>query len=242
MSTDIPAEVMAGIRERAREEWPDDADMRNWTVKNEVDAFRTIADLDFGPAAAFRDGILKEAEEYGESWEMRAGFVTEEVDAFAALAVMTPDDVPAAMLDGWKRDAAAEHDWFQHQLEDVERHVARHRYIERTRATVEPIRDLLTAMERIIGSECYNGNIQNYGAGGVWEGEGRSFRYPASFVIGDRVQKRPGGTDEIAPEELITGHYRFGANELGIYRALVRVVEMLERDYGFVVPFRGVTT
>ena len=40
-------------------------------------------------------------------------------------------------------------------------------------------KNLLLTLETIIGSQCYNGNIQNYGPYGVWEGEGRGYRYPA---------------------------------------------------------------
>ncbi|MEW2839098.1 hypothetical protein, partial [Vibrio sp. JC34] len=39
-------------------------------------------------------------------------------------------------------------------------------------------KELLIKLEKIIGSSCYNGNIQNWGANGEWLGEGRSFRYP----------------------------------------------------------------
>jgi hypothetical protein len=40
--------------------------------------------------------------------------------------------------------------------------------------------DLLVELERIIGNETYNGNIQNWGPGGEYYGEGREFRYPLS--------------------------------------------------------------
>lgn len=42
--------------------------------------------------------------------------------------------------------------------------------------------------------------------------------------------------DDLQPEELVTGHYRFGANELSIYRALAKIIDMLEADYGLKVP------
>lgn len=68
------------------------------------------------------------------------------------------------------------------QLEDLKRAIDGYRYIQRTREKVEPIRELLVRMEAIIGQECYNGNIQNYSSLGEWDGEGRSFRYPVTFV------------------------------------------------------------
>ena len=36
------------------------------------------------------------------------------------------------------------------------------------------------------------------------------------------------GSRDLQPEALITGHYKFGANELSIYRALVRIVDVHE--------------
>ena len=98
------------------------------------------------------------------------------------------------------------------------------------------MRDLLLRMEQILGAECYNAHIQNYSARGVWEGEGRSFRYPVTYVRQGGEEKRRSRTDDLTAEELITGHYRFGANELGVMRALVRIVEMLRDEYGLVLP------
>lgn len=44
---------------------------------------------------------------------------------------------------------------------------------------------ILSEMESIIGNRCYNGNIQNWGAGGEWLGEGREFRYSIIFLEKD---------------------------------------------------------
>jgi hypothetical protein len=41
---------------------------------------------------------------------------------------------------------------------------------------------VLLQLENIIGNECYNANIQNWGPNGVFEGEGREFRYPITFI------------------------------------------------------------
>jgi hypothetical protein len=34
----------------------------------------------------------------------------------------------------------------------------------------------------------------------------------------------------------VTGYYKFGANELSIYRALVKILDMLEAEFGFEKP------
>lgn len=92
--------------------------------------------------------------------------------------------------------------------------------------------ELLARLEDIIGSECYNDNIQNWGPGGVYEGEGRDFRYPVTFIDthGKKIKKRSAAID--LPAEIIrTGHYAFGANRLHIVMGLDRVISFLEREY-----------
>ena len=93
---------------------------------------------------------------------------------------------------------------------------------------------LLAELAELVGGCCYNGNIQNYGPGGMYEGEGRSFQYSLTVTDKDgneRKFKRP--TDaSISPEELIYGHFKFGANQLSIVYAMDRVLAKLESDYG----------
>lgn len=96
---------------------------------------------------------------------------------------------------------------------------------------IEPIKELLIKMESIIGNECYNQSMQNYGPGGIWEGEGRSFRYPVTLIVDDKDTKRWNISSDVNAEILMTGRYKFGANELNIFRALGKVVEMLQTEY-----------
>jgi hypothetical protein len=107
---------------------------------------------------------------------------------------------------------------------------------------------LLHDIEYEIGSECYNGNIQNFGPGGVWEGAGRDFRYPVRFMNseGEREQYRgklpftKSTTGDmahavLAEERYDSAHYAFGANQLyilrGIERALVQIEERFKIDF-----------
>lgn len=87
-------------------------------------------------------------------------------------------------------------------------------YVRDIRARIEPIKNLLIDMEGIIGGECYNADIQNYGPGGIWEGEGRSFRYPVTFDKGDESLKRRYVPADIDPVVLMTGRCQFGSNDL----------------------------
>lgn len=100
-----------------------------------------------------------------------------------------------------------------------------------TKTTLTPRDVLLAKLEAIIGDSCYNGNIQNYGPNGRFEGEGRSFRYPLTVIDSDgkKHKKRSAATD-ISQEELSTGYYAFGANRLHIIKALDDVLKHLEEN------------
>jgi hypothetical protein len=41
---------------------------------------------------------------------------------------------------------------------------------------------LIADLEYLVGNNCYNPKIQNYGAHGIYEGEGRSIRYPLTTL------------------------------------------------------------
>ncbi|WP_127754357.1 hypothetical protein [Devosia sp. 1566] len=233
--SDVPGDILAAIKLAAKEEWPGDTDMQDYFIQSECDGYAAILELDFGPAEGVREQILESADGYSSLWEEKASFVAEEVEAFAELSAW-PEDVPRETVSELKRQAAQKHDWFTSQRDEIEGGLSSFRYVRDTREKVGPLRDLLVRMEAIIGNECYNDNIQNYGSWGVWEGEGRSFRYPVTMIRNGEPEKRRTSMDGLQPEELITGHYRFGANELSIYRALVKIIEMLEAEYDLKVP------
>ncbi|WP_299898701.1 hypothetical protein [uncultured Ruegeria sp.] len=93
---------------------------------------------------------------------------------------------------------------------------------------------LLAELTELVGGHCYNGNIQNYGPGGMYEGEGRSFQYSLTVTDqeGNKRKCKYPTNATISPEELISGHFKFGANQLNIVYALDRVLAKLEGDYG----------
>ncbi|WAP69942.1 hypothetical protein [Jiella pelagia] len=90
---------------------------------------------------------------------------------------------------------------------------------------------LLAQLEHIVGNNCYNGSIQNYGPGGSFEGAGRDFRYPLTVVDAEGAKRKTWSPaiDE-TPEALSTGYYSFGANRLQIIQALNEVLEYLETN------------
>ena len=92
---------------------------------------------------------------------------------------------------------------------------------------------LLAELEFIVGSQCYNDNIQNWGPHGSYEGEGRDFRYPLTLIDETGTKrKRRNKADEDDPSILSTGYYAFGANRLHIIKALDELVSYLEREHG----------
>ncbi len=234
--TAIPSDILTDIRKRAKVEWPDDREWQEDFVRDEAIGFVTFHSIDFAEAEPIKQVIVAEAMEFCESWEERASHAKDEIAAFAEIAATAPDDIPVEVLDEMKQSVAAEGDWLTVQLDNLRSAIDGYRYVRNIREKVGPIRDLLVRMEGIIGQECYNGNIQNYSSWGEWEGEGRSFRYPVTFIRKGAEEKRRASSSDLAHEELVTGYYKFGANELSIYRALMRIIDMLEAEYGFAMP------
>lgn len=98
-------------------------------------------------------------------------------------------------------------------------------------------RQLLVQLEKILGIECYNGSIQNYGPGGVREAEGRAFRYPLTLRASDgKITKVRHAIPPDASDEMVrSGYYAFGANQLDFMEGLEKVLQFLEESYGLVV-------
>jgi len=92
---------------------------------------------------------------------------------------------------------------------------------------------LLRELEAIVGWSFYNGKTQNYGPGGTFQSEGREIRYPITFTDDDGVKiKRRSGYEDLPNSVQLTGSYVIGANELHILRALDKVLQLLEKNYG----------
>lgn len=229
---DIPNDILKAISTAARAEWPDDVDMQEYVIDSEAAAYREIQQTDFGPALLYKERILNGAVECEPTWEDRALFVNHEIEAFVALQSLSADDVPSNVLLEARLKSEVDSDWFSTQLEDIQLSLQQYRDVRDIRIKIDPIRKMLNRMERIIGNSCYNGNIQNYA-----DIEGRSFRYPISFpTLDGSIEKRWDQQDDLPPEVLINGYYKLGANEMNIYGALVRIIDVLETDYGFVRP------
>jgi len=234
----VPDSVIDEIRNAAKEAWPGDKQMQGYTVKGELDAYRDFVALDYsGVSADEKESLIQGARESFDSWEGRLSSIKDELEAIAELKQLSSDNQGNALFEQWFLEAQSENEsYFRGQLEYVQDKASRHKVVQRTRAEIDPLKDILIEIENIIGSECYNGNIQNYGSWGELESEGRSFRYPVKFYDGKNEYKRRTVPRDIPSEQLISGYYPFGANELNIYRALHKVLKYLEAEHGLKLP------
>ncbi|AKH68391.1 hypothetical protein IMCC21906_00698 [Spongiibacter sp. IMCC21906] len=234
----VPDTVIEKIRSGAKDAWPEDKEMQTYTVKEELDAYRNFVALDYsGVSDEEKESLIQEAKESFDSWEERFSSIQDELEAIIGLKELSSRNHGSELFSQWLLEAQAENEnYFQGQLEYLQNKVSSCEAIQRTRAEIDPLKNILIDIENIIGSECYNGNIQNYGSWGELESEGRSFRYPVKFYDGENEYKQKTVPRDIPAEQLISGYYPFGANELNIYRALHKVLKYLEAEHGLKLP------
>ena len=234
----IPSDLLDEIQKTAIEEWPNDKDMQKYTIQEEIEAYRSFEAIDFsGISESEKQNILSEAKEYLDSWQEIANSVESEVEALIELNNFSRPGISEDLYKEWLCSAEEEHGMnYVLQLDYIESKVRQYEKNKETRKEIDPIKQLLINLESIVGNECYNSNIQNYGSWGVLESEGRSFRYPVKFFDGKNEHKEWSVKSGIPSEELITGYYPFGANELNIYRALYKVLKYLEMNHDLKLP------
>lgn len=234
----IPEEIIDKIRSAAKKEWPDDKEMQVYTVKNELDAYREFLNLDFsGFSDQEKSELISAAQEIFDSWEEIVDSIKDEMDALRELRNFSNDKVDPDLIERWKVEAKENSEGcYREQLDFIKGRVEKYLNIIATRKAIDPIKKLLIELESIVGNECYNGNIQNYGSWGELESIGRAFRYPVRFYKDEGEYKMWKVDESIPSEELITGYYAFGANELNIFRALHKILKYLEENYGLELP------
>lgn len=212
--------------------------MQDYIVKEEIDGYRKFETIDFSCVTkSEKQKIIQSAKENQESWDEISSKIENEVEALVELKKISYPNIESKFVEKWLQEAKEENeDYYRWQLDYVKQKVQQHESIKRTRKEIDPIKKILIELENIIGNECYNGNIQNYSSWGEMESEGRSFRYPVKFYNGKDEYKKWNISADIPSEELITGYYPFGANELNIYRALHKVLKHLEKSHGLKLP------
>lgn len=103
-------------------------------------------------------------------------------------------------------------------------------------------REVLVQLESILGNECYNASIQNYGPGGIREADGRGFRYPLTVRLNDEDKEKIRNhsvPDSIPEKALRSGYYSFGANQLDVMTALEKMLRHLEKHHDLVIKENG---
>lgn len=231
-----PEEVLNEIIARAKSEWADDREMQKYCISEEKEGYAKLQAIDFEDLAHLKNDFIESARSSFDTWNDVFDSVESELDAYRKLLNFSVDGLESEVIEEWKSQASQENEgYYAGQLEFVEGKARKHASIVSTRAQIDPIKNLLIELEKIIGNECYNGNIQNYGSWGELESEGRQFRYPVKFYTGSGEKKEWSVPPSIPSEELITGYYAFGANELNVYRALFKIVSHLRDNYGLKV-------
>jgi len=228
----IPKNVLDDIIKDAKKSCPDDKEMQRYVISEEKTAYEKIKEIDLGEYNHIKENLIALNKEIGIPWEDVLGWIPDEVSACKELETFHAEDIGRSSIESWKQEAEEESDLYTGQLEFLQKRVKDHRAVIETKKKIDPIKKLIIEMEEIIGSSCYNSNIQNYSSWGELETEGRSFRYPVRFITHDDEIKRSVVSTNTPSEVLITGHYAFGANELEIYRALHKVVQHLQENYG----------
>lgn len=88
--------------------------------------------------------------------------------------------------------------------------------------------DLICELEKTIGDSCYNPESVN---GWTLE-EGCSFRYPVTYEAKDGKECKTRCTiTDMDKNRINSVRYKFGANNLFIGNAIIKVLERLERKY-----------
>ncbi|MCR4159969.1 hypothetical protein NUK34_14025 [Kerstersia gyiorum] len=232
----IPKSVMDEIVSRAKESWPNNKEMQRYCISEEVEGYSKLASIDFGDLIHLKEDFIESAKGVFDGWDSIYESVESELSAYREISAYSVEGVSSETIDEWREQAREQYEgYYSGELEFLNSKKRKHLSVIETRTQIDPIKSLLVELEAIIGNECYNGNIQNYSSWGELESEGRNFRYPVKFYTGSGEKKLWKVTPELPSEELITGYYAFGANELNIYRALFKMVAFLREKYGLQV-------
>lgn len=225
--------IIDEIITRAAKEWPDDKEMQSHCFLEECEAYLNLQRLDFNEVLHLKSKFIANAREHLDSWSEIYYAVETDFYAYLKISKFSIEGIPPGIISAWKKQAVQTYEEdYAGQLSFLEKKANKYLLVQNTRQRVDPIKNILIELEEIIGNECYNSNIKNYESWGRLESEGRKFRYPVKFHIESEEIKRRTIPNNIPSEELITGHYSFGANELNIFRALFKIVLHLQKKYG----------
>lgn len=155
-----PDEILSDIVARAKSTWPNDKEMQKYCISAEKEGYAKLQSIDFGELDNIKEKIIEYAQDVYESWDEVFESVESELGAYRKLLVFYAEGLSQEFIDEWKAQAKKEHaDHYADQLQFVEEKVRKHESILATRQQIDPIKSLLIELEKIVGNECYNGNI-----------------------------------------------------------------------------------
>lgn len=208
------------IEKYAIEEWPDDVEMQEFTVEEELKSygkFMLLSKTSQLPSKLIQ-AIIQDKDT--RSWEERLTSIEVEIEAGESIRKIVAEsdiatEVMCEILDLAERENP---DWLSHRLYDIEREVSNHRHAQFLTQEVSPRRDLLIALEDIIARSCSNYHADN-------------FRYPLTTFVEGRESKVRKIDDSLPDDALYNGTYEFGANSLEVYKALLQMIKFIEKNY-----------
>lgn len=208
-------------------------------VDSEIKSYIKIMNIDFKSFYMSKEEFIKQYEgldpcDYDECkiWGNIYKEIESSLEDFKLFDEYIDSSIEHEVVVSFKEDILENGDC-GYLYEELMDRVSKYKRVIEIRDKISPYKNLLIELEEIVGSECYNKNIQNYSSWGEFAGEGRGFRYPVTLVANSQLEKLKEVPVSIPGEELISGYYAFGANELNIFRALYKVIKHLEEKYGF---------
>lgn len=229
-------EVVDEIKRKAKEEYPADKEMQKYYVDEELDYYSKIIDMDFTGAESIKEAVMKTALENAKilfnCWEDVFGYIEEEKEAFNYIKIYKHPLIPQSILDEMKKESIKfDSGCISEQKDELDRLTSKYLHDIWIKDEVLPVKDLLIELESIIGNDCFNTHAQSGLA------RGRTIRYPITFPDGEDEVARSRKVDStIDAELLMQGYYKFGANELNIFRALMKVISHLKNKCDLVLP------
>ncbi|MEH6791119.1 hypothetical protein [Parasphingorhabdus sp.] len=236
----IPADIIAEIRATAKAVWPNIRELQDELIEAELNGYLAFHSADFGAAQPAKASIVAGAMDPGLTWEERASELQGQIAAYSEIQALDTMDIPSEIFAEMKRKADCSGvGYYDVELDELNAAIDGYRYVYRDREKVRPILDLLVRMEEIIGRECYQNYRTNHNIWGEWYESGKghsSFRDLVTFIQDGKAQKHQSDVADLQREKLVDGLFELDTNALSIFRAMTRVIEMLEADYGFERP------
>ncbi|WP_294447360.1 hypothetical protein [uncultured Mailhella sp.] len=234
MSRNIPKKVLDEIERRAKERWQNSWPERiECDISSEKEAYIEFYDINYSEISLKeKKEILNNVKNF-ESWSEKVYYIQDEIESIKEIREISKTYKNNKEFNIIKKNAVSS---YKGSFFEQKEYILEKIKVMNIRKDVDPIKNILIDMEKIIGNSCYNANIQNYIRWGELESEGREFRYPVTFYINGEQEKRWSVSEKINAEDLLTGYYAFGANRLSVYNALYKILKYLEKNYGLSLP------